>query len=134
MGCNCEKCKNKNNNQAYNNQNQYGNVQQYPNGCGLPEVPKGTSQRYESYRDVDGQVAEIRNDNYYDNFYTRYNHYYVKDYNHITDYYRDVNVYHYCEEVVYEGCKYQGYTSKIYNGCEYHKKDDNCKPIKKCGC
>lgn len=127
MACNCENCRKK-------HENYYQEGNQQPQGGCLPPHKEicGTTNRYENHEDMEGAVTKVRNDNYYDNYYTRYNKYYIKDYNHVTDYYRDVDIYYYEQEVVYDGCKYLGSTTKFeqeHHGCGCQKP-----PQKPCGC
>lgn len=95
------------------------------------------NQSCDNYYDLEGKNCNLRNDHYYNNYYTRYNNYYVTDYNHVKDYYQDVNVYHYCTEVVYDGCVYQGSTnvnapSNCSCGCCCKGErlvEDRCRPL-----
>lgn len=58
--------------------------------------------------DINGSVNRIQNNNYYRNYYTRYNRYFVNTTNYVKDYIRDVNIYCYTCNTVYEGTQYCG--------------------------
>lgn len=68
----------------------------------------GQVKNYEKHDVVAGQAYNIENQNYYDNYHHRYNHYYVTDNNYIQDHYMDYNVYHHD-------------TNTVYNDADYHE-------------
>lgn len=68
----------------------------------------GQVNNYENHDVVAGQTYNVENQNYYDNYHHRYNHYYVTDNNYIQDHYMDYNVYHHD-------------TNTVYNGEDYHE-------------
>ncbi|WP_373599728.1 hypothetical protein [Paraclostridium bifermentans] len=89
------------------------------NSCCKP--PTNSVNKYKHYADIDGEKHCIANKNYYDNYYTRYNHYYITDYNYVTDHYFDYNIYHYDTKTIYNECQYMGCENIIH-----HCKNDCC--------
>ena len=57
--------------------------------------PVSSTNHYKSYTCLDGKDYFVVNENFYDNYYEKCNHYYITDCNHITDHYYEYNVYHY---------------------------------------
>lgn len=76
----------------------------------------GSAKYYESHGTICGDDHKIKNENYYDNYYTKYNNYYVKDYNYVTDHITEYNVYHYDNETIYNGTINHGTTNIAGNG------------------
>ncbi|MGL5151340.1 MAG: hypothetical protein ACRC7N_12305 [Clostridium sp.] len=72
-------------------------------GCNI-----GGGKSYNNYYKVNGKNANVVTKDYYNNYYTRYNHIYVKNYKVVKDYVYDYNVVHYSTDTVYNGCQYLG--------------------------
>lgn len=65
---------------------------------------------------INGSTNRIQNNNYYRNYYTRYNYYIVNTTNYTKSFVRDVNVYYYTSNIVYEGTQHCGCTT-MNKGC-----------------
>lgn len=85
------------------------------------QVIGGQVNNYENHDVIGGQAYAINNENYYDNYHHRYNHYYVTDTNYTKDHYIDYNVYHHDTNHVYNGADYHGaqniFVDEDNNGC-----------------
>lgn len=57
-----------------------------------------TINNYQTHDVIDSATYIIIRENYYDNYYIRYNHYYIDDYH---------NIYKHKTQSVYEGTKYK---------------------------
>lgn len=65
----------------------------HSNSCKKP--PVSSTNHYKNYTCLDGEDYYIVNENFYDNYYKKCNHYYITDCDHITDHYYEYNIYHY---------------------------------------
>ncbi len=59
------------------------------------DYEKKNIRNQKNYQNIAGESYTISNTNYYDNYYNRYNHYYITDTNYISDHYIDHDIYHY---------------------------------------
>lgn len=80
---------------------------------------EGKNQTINRCYDVNGCREHITNTNQYNNFYNRYNHYYVTQRNFTTDYVTDYNIYHYNQENIYNGCYSLGSYDIMANGSSW---------------
>lgn len=100
----------------------------------------GDSRVYNNSQDINGQDYVVENRNYYNNYYTRYNNYYVNNIDINKDFVKDVNVYHYSSETVYEGCEYLGSSTVVQNdngssGCRNNQgRSSQCGRNQGCNC
>lgn len=87
------------------------------NGSGMIGLPGcGRVRNFNRSANVQGRNYQIVNRNYYNNYYSRYNHYFVTDLNINRSFVKDYNVYHYYTRTVNEGCRYLGSSTIIANG------------------
>jgi alpha-galactosidase/6-phospho-beta-glucosidase family protein len=70
------------------------------NKCKKP--PVSTTKHHKSCKCLPEEKHCIVNDNFYDNYYEKCNHYYITDCNHITDHYHEYNIYHYDTKTTHE--------------------------------
>ncbi|GAA0714073.1 hypothetical protein GCM10008904_29060 [Paraclostridium ghonii] len=102
------------------------------NNCKKP--PVSSKNHYKDYKCLPEEKHCIVNENFYDNYYEKCNHYYVTDCNHITDHYHEYNIYHYDTKTTHE----KKYTCEDIeendpkNSC-LEKKDD-CEKNEICDC
>lgn len=95
-----------------------------PVGCPNPcKPPKGRVRKFDKHFSINGKEFSVINKNFYNNYYSRYNHIHVTDVNYIKDFVRDYNIYHYHTRTIYCGCKYLGATTLMAkDGCgKMHK-------------
>lgn len=59
------------------------------------DYEKKNIRNQKNYQNIAGESYTISNTNYFDNYYNRYNHYYITDTNYISDHYIDHDIYHY---------------------------------------
>lgn len=78
--------------------------------CDPINIIPGQNRVFRSDYSLNGSRNKIQHNNYYRNYYTRYNRYLVNTTNYIKSYLRDVNLYYYSCNTVYEGCQYLGST------------------------
>ncbi|MGL5675358.1 MAG: hypothetical protein ACRDDX_03000 [Cellulosilyticaceae bacterium] len=65
-----------------------------PNCSRVENVDLATGQTYNVAYDTQGTMQNLTTSNYYNNYYRKFNHYYVTDYKYNTNYYAEYNVYH----------------------------------------
>ncbi|KLE15494.1 hypothetical protein [Clostridium sp. C8] len=100
---------------AQNNQ-WLGGAQGMQNQCGQNVIQRpGQVRRYNSCYNINGRNYVITNRNFYNRYFTRYNHIYVNNCNHIKDFLRDCNIYHFTNQTIYEGCQYLGSNTVVAN-------------------
>lgn len=101
----------------FQNNNQYiDGARGIQNQC-VPNIihRPGQVRRYNSFYNINGRNYVITNRNFYNRYFTRYNHIYVNNCNHIKDFVRDCNIYHFTNQTIYEGCKYLGSNTVVAN-------------------
>lgn len=84
-----------------------------PQGQGCPP---GQTRRYVTNTNVNGRTCNINNRYYYDNYFNRYNRYFVNDVNYVKRYVRDINVWHHTTKTVDCGTQYLGPVN-VNSGC-----------------
>lgn len=106
----------------FQNNNQYlGGARGIQNQCGQNQGGQniiqrpGQVRRYNSFYNINGRNYVITNRNFYNRYFTRYNHIYVNNCNHIKDFLRDCNIYHFTNQTIYEGCQYLGSNTVVAN-------------------
>lgn len=88
-----------------------------PSSCPTPPVPSGRNRVFNNSFNVNGQNATIVNKDLYNNYYNRYNHYYVKNVRINKDYVYDYNIVHLSSQCCYAGCQHLGCKWIVDNGC-----------------
>lgn len=97
--------------------------------------PVGYKKHCKSCGCIQGKDYFVVNDIYYDNYYKKYNHYYVTDCNHITDHICEYNVYHYNTKSTYDKkctCKDVNKTDNCVNSNNNCNEDNCCDSLSSC--
>lgn len=101
-----------------------------PIGCPRPAVPNGRNRVFNNSYNVNGQNAVVVNRDFYNNYYNRYNHYYVRNVRINKDYVYDYNIVHLSSQTCYAGCQHLGSKWIVDNGCGNGQGNGGCG----CGC
>lgn len=85
----------------------------------------GQVRKCNQHCNINGKNFVVNNKNFYNRYFTRYNHFFINDCNYIKDFLSDCNIYHFSSQTIYNGCKYLGSNAIVANNC-FRNFNNNC--------
>ncbi|WP_291652412.1 hypothetical protein [Clostridium sp.] len=88
------------------------------------QIP-GQVKKCNQHCNINGKNFIINNKNFFNRYFTRYNHFFINDCNYIKDHLCDCNILHFSSQTIYKGCKYLGSNTVVAKKCN-KKFNNNC--------
>lgn len=89
------------------------------------QIP-GQVRKCNQHCNINGKNFIINNKNFFNRYFTRYNHFFINDCNYIKDYLCDCNIIHFSSQTIYKGCKYLGSKTVVANKCNKNFNNNCC--------